>query len=257
MGTLKLQYARKRAVDGVVDKLSISDFSKFNSSLLDLGDISKDGKYFEALAAIFDLEAFTSFCNQIDPHLVVPEYMNEFLSWLFESVSSEFVYSKDAKEVLLWCPLPFYAKFLGDGVLFLWDTKNFDLGDVGNVVVSLFNICLDYKESFLPQIKQKVSKPPLKLRCGIARGQIISIGEEKDFIGPCINAAARLQKLGQFSFAFSRRGFNLERNFNERWKDSFVLIKSSIRGVGDEELLYVHRDEFRVLPAKVRKQFLA
>jgi len=80
MGKLRFKYTQKAGGDADEHWISVSRFKKFNASLLDLGDISKDGEYFEALAAIFDLEAFTSFCNQIDPHLVVPEYLNEFLS---------------------------------------------------------------------------------------------------------------------------------------------------------------------------------
>lgn len=254
MGKIRFDYARAKSGDKIYDRLTLDEFTKFNPSILGLGDISKEGEYFEALAAIFDLEAFTSFSNQLDPHLVIPEYLNEFLSWLFKSISAEIVYKKGRKQTLLWCPFPFFAKFLGDGVLFLWDTRKFDPIDFGNVVTSLLDICNGYTQDFLPQIRMSFSKPPLKLRCGVARGQVISIGEENDFVGPCINVAARLQKLGQFSFAFSKRGFSLDRHFGESWKNEFVLIKSQIRGVGDEELLYVLEREFRLLPASERKE---
>src|SRR3982751_2685772 len=116
MGTLKLTYVN--AEDGW--HISDADFRSFNASLLGLGDISADGKYFEALAAIFDLEGFTSFTNQIDPHLVIPEFLNEFLTWLFDAISAQLKREVD-EEVILWGELPFFAKFLGDGVLFLWD----------------------------------------------------------------------------------------------------------------------------------------
>jgi hypothetical protein len=256
MGTLKFKYKIERLHDGVHVSLPTSQFKKFNSSILDLGEISQDGKYFEALAAIFDLESFTSFCNQIDPHLVIPEYMNEFLNWLFQSISKELTNRKTAKQTLLWCHLPFYAKFVGDGVLFLWDTSDFDLDVIGNVVVGLLNICVEYENTFYPKIKKKVSRPPVRLRCGIARGQIISVGEERDFVGPCINVAARLQKFGQFSFAFSNRGFDLERCFNEETRKMFVSIRAPVRGVGEEELLFVLRAEFNALTKKEQKALL-
>ncbi len=120
--------------------------------------------------------------------------------------------------------------------------------------MSLFNICKGYRNDFFPMIRRRVTKPPAKLRCGIARGQILSIGEEKDFVGPCINVASRLQKLGQFSFAFSKRGFSLDRNFREKWKNDFVLIKYQIRGVGEEELLFVLKEELDQLPKSVRTE---
>lgn len=253
MGTLKLKYTSKTHEGLAYDCLPTSEFNKFNPSMLDMGEISKDGKYFESLAAIFDLEAFTSFCNQIDPHLVIPEFMDEFLRWLFQDISTELARTQDQRNTLLWCQLPFYAKFLGDGVLFLWDTRELEQKVIGNIVVSLLNVCRNYKSTFLPRVRRGFVKPPAKLRCGIARGQIISVGEERDFVGPCINIAARLQKLGQFSFAFSKRGFNLESHFGENSRFEFVLIKSSIRGVGDEELLFVLQDEFKLLSRKERK----
>jgi hypothetical protein len=256
MGTLNLKYTSRNRYGVTYDCLPTHEFEKFNPSILDLGRVSKDGKYIESLAAIFDLEAFTSFCNQIDPHLVIPEFMDEFLSWLFNKISSEFAHTKKPKQTILWCQLPFYAKFLGDGVLFLWDTKNLSPTVIGNIVVSLLNTCRDYEESFLPKIKRSFVRPPTTLRCGIARGQIVSIGDNRDFVGPCINIAARLQKLGQFSFAFSKRGFNLDDYFGEHSHHEFILIKSMIRGVGDEELIYVLRDEYNLLPHKERKMLL-
>ena len=61
-------------------------FDKFNPALLALGDIRRGGERVEALAAIFDLQGFTNFCNQNDPHLVVPEYLRDFLEWLFNTI---------------------------------------------------------------------------------------------------------------------------------------------------------------------------
>jgi class 3 adenylate cyclase len=216
MGTLKLRYSEKVDADGMVDYyLPISKFKEFNPSILGLGDVANESEYYEALAAIFDLEGFTSFCNQIDPHLVIPEYLNAFLNWLFQTISELFLQREDKTKAVVWCHFPFFAKFLGDGVLFLWDTRNMQAGCIGNIVMSLQDVCREYEETFLPKIKKLVSKPPIKLRCGIARGQILSIGNGNDFVGPCINVAARLQKIGQFSFAFSKRGFNLERYFDD------------------------------------------
>jgi hypothetical protein len=256
MGTFKQKYQKIEMGEYDYHVLTRAEFDKFNTSILELGDVSQDGKYFEALAAIFDLEGFTSFCNQIDPHLVIPEYLNGFLDWLFRELSIEFKYKQDNKNTSLWAQLPFFAKFLGDGVLFLWSTEELDQGDLGNVVISLRSICSKYSSNFLPPIRKTVSKPPKRLRCGIARGQIISIGDQKDFVGPCINVASRLQKIGQFSFAFSKRGFKLEKCFDESYQKQFLLIKESIRGVGDEELLYVNKAEFDGLSEEEQRRLL-
>src|SRR3982751_6054140 len=99
MGTLKFSYKR---TDSNEYCLSTEDYKRFNSSILDLGDILAEGQFFEALAAIFDLEAFTSFTNQIDPHLVIPEFLNEFLSWLFRVISEEFLKRDETEKTILW-----------------------------------------------------------------------------------------------------------------------------------------------------------
>jgi hypothetical protein len=126
--------------------------------------------------------------------------------------------------------------------------------DIGNIVVNLLDICHEYSGTFLPNIRKSITKPPQKLRCGIARGQVISVGEGKDFVGSCINIASRLQKIGQFSFAFPRRGFNLMKHFTEVGRDEFVLIKMPVRGIGEEELIYVQKSEFDVLTDIAKEQ---
>jgi class 3 adenylate cyclase len=256
MGKFKPKYTIENLKDGYNFSLSRASFNAFNPSILDLGDISKDGERIDALAAIFDLEGFTSFTNQIDPHLVVPEYLSKFLDWLFKSVADEFFQRQQASRVVLWCKLPFFAKFLGDGVLFLWDTMDLDPIFIGNIVSNLQLVCEDYERSFFPKTRKSMSRVPLKLRCGIARGQIMSIGDALDFVGPCINVAARLQKLGKFSFAFSKRGFELQKHFTEASQKDYALIKSQIRGLGDEELLFVLKRELEKLPANERKKLL-
>jgi class 3 adenylate cyclase len=90
------------------------------------------------------------------------------------------------------------------------------------------------------------------LRCGIARGQIISIGDGNDYVGSCINLASRLQKLSQLTFAISRRGFDLSEEKYKPWK-YFVLKKVELRGIGKEELVYVKEHEFDALRAAERK----
>ena len=51
--------------------------------------IRKLSKPTDAVAAVFDLAGFTNFCHQIDPHLSVPHYLNEFLTWLMKQLREE------------------------------------------------------------------------------------------------------------------------------------------------------------------------
>src|SRR5437764_14579161 len=123
MGILKFKNARKKGSDPPSYGLSESNFNKFDSSLLNLGDMSKKRESFEALAAIFDLKDFTAFCDQRDPRYEVPKYLSAFLAWLFESIAHELRQRKKGDQIILWAPFPFFAKFLGDGVLLLWNSN--------------------------------------------------------------------------------------------------------------------------------------
>lgn len=237
--------------------LSKQDFESFNSQVLGLGDVSQEGEYIQAIAAFFDLEGFTSFCNQVDSHLVIPEFLKQYLDWLFGSLTDRFKEGETQRTVTLWGGLPFFAKFLGDGILSLWNTAYYNyLSDIFNIVVILYGINNAYVTDFLPKIRKHVSKPPTKLRCGIARGQIISVGNGEDYVGSCINIAARLQKLSQLSFAISRRGFDLSEDMlgHEMWQE-FILKKVELRGIGDEELVFIKKKEFRRLHPDERRLF--
>jgi class 3 adenylate cyclase len=256
MGLIDLRY-RMQSVEGKFKHLSLSrsEFQRFNTSILGLGDISKEGKHFDALAAMFDLEGFTAFCNQIDPQLVVPEYLDQMLAWLFHRISYNFVKETHGEIVLLWGKFPFFAKFMGDGVMFLWDTQGLGQASMGNIIINLHKICAAYKSEFLPKIEKSVSKVPIKLRCGIARGEVIAVGGGKDFVGSCINIASRLQNISELSFAFARKGFNPQECFSETWQAEFVAKRVSIRGLDQEELIFVFRKEYDALPEEKKRFF--
>jgi hypothetical protein len=154
MGVLKLRYQKFKFAEGKGGALSIktSEFEKFNPRVLGLGNLAAPGQYVDALAAVFDLEGFTSFCNQSDPHLATPEFLSEFLEWLFNKISTYPRLSEKQLEtlsaspkrgnVILWCSVPFFSKFLGDGILFIWDTSYANENrEIGNVVLGLKRHC--------------------------------------------------------------------------------------------------------------------
>lgn len=239
-----------------INSLSKKDFESFNSFALGLGDISSEGKYIQALAAFYDLEGFTAFSNQVDSHLVIPEFLKNYIDWLFRTLADEFKEGETEGRIRTWGSLPFYVKFLGDGILLLWDTS-FSGGAQGvrNIILNLHITLQRYAVEFLPQIKKHVSHAPNRLRCGIARGQIISIGDGNDYVGSCINTASRLQKLSRLSFAISRRGIDLSPVAKEmRWK-GLVLKKVKLRGIGSEELVYIYKHEFDKLPKSESRLF--
>jgi class 3 adenylate cyclase len=235
--------------------LSRQEFDKFNPDALGLGDISSRSTQVEALAAIFDLSGFTNFCGQVDPHLAVPEYLSRFLDWLFAEIKQGLLKESNEEEQVLWASLPFLAKFSGDGVLFLWDTKNMGGAEICNVVTSLWEICGNYTREFYPMIRKVVTQPPQLLRCGMSRGMVFSVGNGEDYVGPCINVAARLQKLSLLTFCFSRRGFDIEKHMPEETAVKYALKSVPLRGIGEDELVWVRQEEFDNLPAEEKVLF--
>jgi len=230
-------------------------FDNFNEDILGLGKIEAKSKQISALSVIFDLEGFTDFCKQIDPQLAVPEYLYEFLKWIFKEIKNVLTDKEYTEGYKIWSELPFLSKYLGDGIMFLWDTENMSENNIRNVVIAMLEICCIYTEKFLPEISQSIISPPSKLRCGIARGSIYSVGNGHDFVGPCINMSARLQKLHSLSFSFSRRGIN-PMKFTEISKQRFVTKKVNIQGIGEEELVCILKDEYEALPIEDKAKFV-
>lgn len=230
-------------------------FEKFNPDVLGLGDISMRSTEVEVIASVFDLSGFTNFCNQRDPHLSVPKYLSRFLGWLFDEIKKEFVQESYKEGKQLWAELPFLAKFLGDGILFLWDTNNMDEIEICNIVVSLKDICEAYLNSFYPEIKKILIEPPNILRCGIARGRVFSVGNGEDYVGPCINIASRLQKLSLLTFCVSCTGFDFEKHMAEETAARYILKSVSLRGIGENELVWVFKKEFDKLPQEEKNLF--
>ena len=242
----------------VFNTIPQAEFAAFNPAMLGLGDLHQRGTQVQALAVFLDLEGFTDFCNQMEAHLVIPEFLSRYFHWLFQVLAEQFREGDSDGQVRIWGSLPFYAKFLGDGLLFLWDTdRNPGLSGTVNIARNLLDVTQLYETQFVRDMRRSVSKPPARLRCGIARGQIIPIGGGTDYVGSCINVASRLQKLATLSFAVSGRGFDLSKAPDgEGTLRSFLVLKeTALRGIGDQELIYIRKDEFEALRPAERAEF--
>ncbi len=223
------------------------NLKKFNPEVLGIGDIGADADEIDAIAAVFDLEGFTKFCAQVDPHLSVPKFLTKFLSWLFDGIIDVMVMKNLREGKILATDLPFFAKFLGDGVLFLWESRGMNDVKLCNVVVSLSNVCRKYTREFAPMIKKELTGTPKKLRCSVARGKVLSVGKGEDYVGPCINIAARLQKESRVPFCFHRTGFEYEKGMHEETASRYIVKSITIRGIGEERLMCVRKTDFERL----------
>ncbi len=231
-------------------------FDRFNPSILGLGKLTSAAESTDAIAAFFDLEGFTTFCKQIEPHLSVPVFLSEFLGWLMNQIKAEMMHQEYDDGISLWGPLPFFVKFMGDGLMVLWNVSRPDENARRNIIVAGREICLRYSREFYPLLESKVSEPPQVLRCGLARGTVFSVGNGNDYVGSCINIAARLQKLPGTTFAFSRRGINIDDpTAVEFFKEHVVVKRMSVRGIGDKELVCVLRSELEALRPEDRTHF--
>jgi hypothetical protein len=232
-------------------------YDAFNPAVLGLGEIKTKSELTSALCAFFDLQGFTDFCRQIDPELSVPEFLNAYLNWIFEEIKRGLLDLKLEEGYQLYAPLPLLSKFMGDGLLFIWDAKKMDEVAICNIIISLKEICDHYRSKFIPQLKDKIIAPPPKLRCGVARGTVYSVGNGEDYVGPCINMASRLQKISNLTFCFSRRGINFLEDMDEKVASAYIVKKMKIRGIGDEELVCILKEEYLRLPPEEKKLFRA
>ena len=236
--------------------LKTEAFEKFNSALLGLGDITETSDSIDAIAAVFDLQGFTNFCKQIQPHLSVPVFLSEFLAWLFDQLRKEMSQKTFEEGVALWSPLPFYVKFMGDGLLVLWDASSAREAGRRNIIVSCRQICAKYSTDLYPRLSRKVVDAPPILRCGIARGAVYSVGNGNDFVGSSINMAARLEKIPGATFAVNARGFKLDDpKATGFFKTTLIVKKMAIRGIGDGELIALIKSEYENMKASDKKHF--
>lgn len=224
----------------LIEGLAESALERFSPQLLGLGDIGQESTPTSVVCAIIDLEGFTRFCSQMDPSLCIPAFLSDYLGWFYKSIKDLSVHEKTANGSKMYLRLPFYTKFLGDGLLILWDADNMSEAALDNVIIIMESICRGYSSDLLPILENKFSYVPRRLRCGIARGIVYSVGNGEDYVGPCINLAARLQKHDGHTFAFCSRGFPLK---TKEIEGIYTRIKTAIRGIGEEEIVYVRKSE--------------
>jgi class 3 adenylate cyclase len=230
---------------------------RFNPHMLELGDISAPCQEKEAVAAVFDLTGFTSFCNQVDAYLAIPRFLNDFLEWFFAGIREALTEENDGTRSTFWAELPVLVKFLGDGLLVLWEAHRMTEEQICRLAATLYYVCYSYRQDFYPQMSMIVNKPPRVLRCGVARGKVFSVGNGNDYIGHCINNASRLSHLGSITFSFPHRGFRVREYMPENYARLFIPKCIAIKGVGENEQVWVAREEYERLQEKDRAQYRA
>jgi len=261
MGTIDIEYKIKKIrVKGKTEFCLLykkNALKKFSPVVLGLGDIGKEWTQIDVIAAVFDLAGFTSFSSQVDPHLSLPRFVKEFLNWLFKEVKSQLEVNKYKDGIGLYSELPIFAKFMGDGVLFLWDASHMDIILICNVAIALRDVANRYNSDFVPKMKGRLSRYPKSLKCGVALGRVCSVGDGEDYVGPCINIASRLQKLSNLGFCLSQRGIDLKKGMLRDVAKRYMVKSVAIRGIGEDELVIVHKSDFAKLSPRDKALFKA
>ena len=255
---VRVKKPRRRVAEAPQTGIRILDneiVKGFNPSILNLGDINVPCQEKEAIAAVLDLSGFTKFCNQADSYLAMPRFLSDFLEWFFTNIREELTEEEHGNRTSFWAELPVLVKFLGDGLLLLWNARTMTELQICRIVATLYKICYAYRHEFYPKVNMAVDKPPRVFRCGVARGKVFTVGNGKDYVGHCINNASRLSQLGPLSFCFPHRGFQVRDHMPREYSRLFIPKYISIRGVGENELVWVVKDEFERLSLNNRAKF--
>jgi len=259
MGIIDIKPERKSVkIKGKSRVLSLykeDDLKKFSPAALGVGNIGARSRQTDVIAVVFDLTGFTRFCDRADTHLVMPKFLKEFLKWLFGIIKSILEVKRFEEGVRLYSKLPFFAKFTGDGVLFLWDKEDMDMDMICNIVIGGDLISERYKSDFVPKIGRHLTGVPEILKCGVALGQVCSVGNRKDYVGPCINLASKLQKQSNIRFCCSSTGIDLERGMTKSAKRHYTTKIVQIWGIGRPEIVIIRKKDFKELLEKEKRAF--
>lgn len=214
----------------------------------------------QAIVLIFDLEGFSKFFSQPDVHNYVPTFLNmvlEAVDLVFKGGQLYFSPVNPGEENSIKAlPKPVHSKFLGDGALFIWYTKQFKEGEVLSMINRLWNLKTHFK-----MVLDKASEVipimdiPGSIRFGIAAGSVYKLTYEgsnrEEFIGYSINLASRLQSYSRdIGFIASARinlkGEELEKNKYKK------VVATDIKGF-PREIVIVDKGDYESIPLSDRK----
>ncbi len=221
------------------------------SSLCDTMKATVTTQQTDAIVAGFDLAGFTSFCSQVDPLTDIPNFLNSFLEWLFGKIEQANATGNGTARDPLWQEQPFFAKFLGDGILLLWDAGNMADRQIGKLVTLLLDICNMYRNEFISKVSQSVKGPPQSLRCRVGRGSVFSVNNGRDYVGHCINVTVHLHDYKMFSFGIVNNGFNGGQFLEADVEPQLQLISLPTRGIKTSLPVWVLRRELNSVRARL------
>jgi len=208
----------------------------------------------EIVVALLDLEGFTNFFNStsVTRYTYVPAFINAFLSWLNHCFRESCF------------PMPKYSKFLGDGVLLIWETEKQPL--LRGVLKAEFmdfcwSVVRDQKESyekeFLPELLRTIRpiqncEYPKHLRLSLSLGDAKKYvrGKSIEYISECINVASRIVKYNPELYFIAHS--NLVTNEELCGKKYVHKQLTQVKGIDRPIYVYIDKDDFDGLTHKRR-----
>jgi len=203
------------------------------------------------LALVFDISGFTSFFNKPDIHYYMTGYINSIIDCVETIIwGGEAFWETPISEFLPLPSKPLMKKFLGDGMLYVWENDEQRIVSSTEFKVKLLNRLWNLQMAF-GKVNRKlydiipVGDLPSNIKIGIAQGSIFKLIEKDgsiDFIGPCINLASRLVKYcPELNFIASAR---LDLNKEHLDKNGYVkTIAIELRSF-ENEIVIVDKDDF-------------
>jgi class 3 adenylate cyclase len=207
------------------------------------------------LALIFDISGFTNFFNKPDIHFYMTDYINSVIDCVETVIwGGTDIWSGDTPEEAP--PLiikPIMRKFLGDGMLYVWEDDESKTLSNSNfkffLINSLWNLQLNFKKinkginEYIP-----IANLPKNIKIGMAQGSIFKLIENDgsvDCIGPCINLASRLVKYcPEINFVASAR-MNLNKKELAKY-GYFKIIAKELKSFEDEIIIVDKKDYDKV-----------
>jgi hypothetical protein len=238
-----------------ISQLELAEFLAYPAGI----STSASATRFDALTVVFDIEGFTQFCDRADSHLYVGLFLHEFTNWLFNALLDRVSKPRAASETsvaFLKDHLPVFWKPTGDGGFFIWNLhRDKFVGDesVGNIVVHCHEILKKYSTVFVPSVSRKVTAPPVRLRCGIARGDVIALQDGRDYVGSSINLAAHLQGVRSVAFAVCQDGIDPKKCFYGEYSGRYTLKRVPLRSGTEWKNILVDAKEYDALLPEQRK----
>ena len=204
----------------------------------ELGDLVR------IIVVIFDLEGFTNFFDSapVNKNIIVSCYLNAFPSWLHYRLSND------------WLATPALSKFLGDGVLYIWETEKQEIS--AERAVRLMNICWDmvqagtrYDREFLPEFRRRIGKRwdcdyPSRLRVGLSLGHAIKYSRgtrTTDYVSEAINIASRLVKFHPEVYFLAHSDIVFGPGPREY---DYIEKKIELNGISKPVTVYIDKNDF-------------